>query len=91
VGVALIGFLLGPIFACVTTTSLRLLARSSQNTGLAFITSAGSSGGAVAPFMTGLLAQAVGTWVLHPVCLVLYTGMLVNWYALNRGVIKRRE
>lgn len=68
-----------------------MLPRSSQNTALAFITSAGSSGGAVAPFMTGLLAQVVGTWVLHPVCIVLYTCMLGSWYGLFRGNVKRRE
>jgi len=33
-------------------------------TSLAFVSALGSSGGAVAPFFTGLLAQATGTWVL---------------------------
>jgi len=32
---------------------------------IAFISSAGSSGGALAPFVTGIIAQSQGTWVLH--------------------------
>jgi hypothetical protein len=40
--------------------------------------------------MTGLLAQAVGTWVLHPVCIVLFMLMLGCWLALPK-VNKREE
>lgn len=90
VAVALLGFLLGPIYPCGTTMFARLLPRSLQNTALAFISSAGSSGGAVAPFLTGLLAQASGTWVLHPVCVSLFVCMIVCWATLPR-VAKRRE
>lgn len=50
----------------------------------------GSSGGAVAPFFTGLLAQSVGTYVLHPICIGLYGVMLVGW-ALMPKVSKRSE
>jgi len=42
----------------------RLIERRLQMTSLAFVSALGSSGGAVAPFFTGLLAQATGTWVL---------------------------
>ena len=57
---------------------------------IGFIGGAGSSGGAVAPFTTGILAQAVGTWVLHPVCIGLYVAMIVFWYSLPRAS-KRRD
>ena len=46
----------------------RLLPANLQVFAIGFISSMGSSGGAVVPFLTGLVAQAAGTWVLHPIC-----------------------
>jgi len=60
VAVGLLGLLLGPVYPCATTVFAALLPRASQMTSVSFISSAGSSGGAVAPFLTGLLAQGVG-------------------------------
>ncbi|KAH0013742.1 MFS general substrate transporter, partial [Aureobasidium melanogenum] len=74
VAVSLLGLLLGPVYPCATTIFTRLMDRDVQMTALSFVSSAGSSGGAVAPFLTGLLAQAVGTFVLHPICI----GLLQN-------------
>ena len=90
--IVLIGLLLGPIYPCASFVFARLiLPRSRQATALAFISSAGSSGGAVAPLVTGLIAQVVkGTWVLHPVALVCYVVMLGCWVGLPK-VRKRRE
>jgi fucose permease len=82
VAVAILGLFLGPVYPCATTMFSRLLPRSIQTPAMSFIASAGCSGGAAAPFTTGLLAQAVGTWVLHPVCVVLFVAMLGGWYAL---------
>lgn len=36
------------------------------------------------PFMTGILAQRVGTMVLHPICLGLYAVVGVSWCSLPR-------
>ena len=82
--IALLGLLLGPIFPLATVVFTRLLPRNIQNTAMAFISSAGSSGGAIAPFVTGLLAQAAGTWVLHPIAIGLYVVMMACWTALPR-------
>lgn len=90
VAVSLLGLLLGPVYPCAQTIFSRLVPRHLQTTAIGFIGSAGSSGGAVAPFTTGILAQAVGTWVIHPVALGLYGAMLVCWFALPR-VSKRTE
>jgi len=57
---------------------------------IGFISSAGSSGGAIAPFLTGLLAQTSGTYVLHPVCIGLFVLMLGCWFSLPK-VPKRQE
>jgi fucose permease len=59
-------------------------------TAISFISSAGSSGGAVAPFTTGLLAQAVGTFVLHPICIGLFIVMMLCWFGLPK-LEKRSE
>ena len=90
VAVAFLGLLLGPVYPCGQTVFSRLLARNVQTTSISLISSAGSSGGAVAPFLTGLLAAASGTWVLHPVCVGLFGAMLGSWFFLPK-VEKRDE
>jgi fucose permease len=89
VAVAFIGLLLGPVSPCCMVLFLRLLPKRLQTTSISFVSSAGSSGGAVAPFLTGLLAQAVGTYVLHPVCIGLFVVMLGCWFLLPK--VERRE
>ncbi|KAI1538972.1 MFS-1 domain containing protein [Pyrenophora tritici-repentis] len=90
VAVCLLGLLMGPIYPCAQTIFSRLMPRHVQTTAVGFIGGAGSSGGAVAPFTTGLLAQALGTWVLNPVCLGMYAVMFACWFALPK-VRKRTE
>ena len=84
VAVSLVGLLLGPIYPCSTAVYSRLLDKRLQMSSLAIVSALGSSGGAVAPFFTGLLAQQVGTWVLHPICVALFGAMLVLWGCLPR-------
>jgi fucose permease len=90
VAVSLIGLLLGPVYPCATIIFSRLLTRNIQMSSLSFIASMGSSGGAMAPFFTGLLAQRLGTVVLHPICIGLYVLMEVSW-ALLPKIVKRSE
>lgn len=90
VAVAIIGVLLGPIYPCATGVFSKLLPSELQITSLGFISSMGSSGGAIAPFFTGLLAQKLGTVVLNPICIALCVVMEVAWLALPR-VTKRTE
>lgn len=84
VAVAIIGLLLGPVYPCATAVFSRLLPRNLQLTSLGFISSAGSSGGAVWPLATGLIAQQKGTWVLHPICIGLYGVMVGSWLLLPK-------
>ena len=90
VAIALLGLILGPVYPSATVVFSRLLPRHTQNTAMAFISSAGSSGGALAPFITGILAQKSGTWVLHPVCIALFGVMGAMWFFLPK-MEKRRE
>ncbi|KAF1993304.1 MFS general substrate transporter [Amniculicola lignicola CBS 123094] len=90
VTVGILGLLLGPVYPCAQTIFSKLMPRHVQTTAIGFIAGAGSSGGAVAPFTTGILAQAVGTFVLHPICIGLYVGMLGCWWGLPK-IRKRTE
>lgn len=67
----------------------KLLPSRIQMAGFSFISGAGSSVGAVAPFIIGLLAEAVGIFALHPICVVLLVGMLGSWAGLPK--VKRRS
>ncbi|KAL8967902.1 MAG: hypothetical protein Q9197_005164 [Variospora fuerteventurae] len=84
VAVSIVGLLLGPVYPCSTAVYSRLLDRSIQMSSLSIVSALGSSGGAVAPFFTGLLAQQVGTWVLHPICLGLLACMIALWISLPK-------
>ena len=90
VAVSIVGLLLGPVYPSATVVFSRLLGRKLQMSSLSFIGAMGSSGGAVAPFMTGLVAQKAGTWVLHPICIGLFGVMAACWAGLDR-MEKRME
>ena len=90
VAVSIVGLLLGPVYPCSTAIFSRLIGRKLQMSSLSFISALGSSGGAVMPFMTGLIAQGSGTWVLHPIAIALFGSMLITWLCLPR-MVKRRE
>ena len=89
VAVSIVGLLLGPIYPCATSVFTKLIPRRLQMSSLAAISALGSSGGAVAPFFTGLLAQQAGTWVLHPICVGLFGMMVGCWWGLPR--VGKRE
>ncbi|KAK3390730.1 major facilitator superfamily domain-containing protein [Podospora didyma] len=89
VSVAILGLLLGPIYPCSAAVFMRNLDRSEQVGGFGIMSAFGSSGGAAAPLVTGLLASAVGTFVLHPVAIALFVVMLGCWYGLPHRARKR--
>ncbi|KAK1972362.1 major facilitator superfamily transporter [Colletotrichum sublineola] len=82
VSVAIVGLLLGPIYPCAAAVFMRGMTRQKRSSGMGVISAFGSSGGAVAPFMTGILAQASGTWVLHPIAIGLFAIMMASWYGV---------
>lgn len=80
VALAIVGVLLGPIYPCAATVFMKRMTRNKALSGMGAISAFGSMGGAVAPFVTGSLAQAYGTFVLHPIAIFLFVVMLVCWY-----------
>jgi len=75
VAVSIEGLLLGPIYPSTQTIFTRLLPANIQMTSISFISSAGSSGGAVIPLIVGLASASAGTWVLHPICISMFAVM----------------
>ncbi|KAF9773146.1 hypothetical protein IL306_009052 [Fusarium sp. DS 682] len=82
IAVSVVGLLLGPIYPCASAVFLRGMSRREALTGIGTINACDSAGGATAPFVTGLLAQAFGTFVLHPIVIFLFVIMLLCWYFL---------
>ncbi|CAZ83040.1 unnamed protein product [Tuber melanosporum] len=90
VSIALVGLLLGPLYPCVMTITTKLIDRRLHVSSLTFISAFGSSGGAIAPFTTGMLASKFGAWVLHPVSIGMFVAMEGIWFLLPK-VRKRDE
>lgn len=82
VAVAIVGLVLGPVYPCATVIFSRAIGRKEQVSSLSVISAFGSSGGAVAPFTTGILAQVAGTFVMHPIAIGLFVVMLICWYCI---------
>jgi fucose permease len=90
ISLAIVGLLLGPVYPCAAAVFMRSMNRKERISGIGVISAFGSSGGAAAPFTTGILAQAFGTWVLHPIAIGLFVLMLICWYTMP-SVRKRTE
>ncbi|CAK7563408.1 MAG: hypothetical protein SEPTF4163_001277 [Sporothrix epigloea] len=80
--VSIVGLLLGPVYPCAAGMMMRGMSRKERVLGMSVMAAFGSAGGAAAPFITGVLAQAVGTFVLHPIVIGLFAGMSIAWYFL---------
>lgn len=89
VAVSIVGVLLGPVYPCAMSSFLRGMPHRQSLSDMGAISAFGSMGGAVWPFIVGLLAQAVDTWVLHPIVIVAFIGMLLCWFGIPEE--KRRS
>ena len=87
---SIVGFFLGPIYPLAMAVFSQLWPRNIQMSSVSLVTSMGSSGGALVPFVTGLMAQRLTTVVLHPIALFSFAMMLVAWLSLPK-VVKPTE
>lgn len=87
---SIVGFFLGPIYPLAMAVFSQLWPRNIQMSSVSLVTSMGSSGGALVPFVTGLMAQRLTTVVLHPIALFSFAMMLVTWLSLPK-VVKPME
>ncbi|VEU24189.1 DEKNAAC105318 [Brettanomyces naardenensis] len=89
--VALFGLFIGPIYPLMITIAVRVLPRKIQVISLTIMTALGSSGGAIFPFLVGLVSQVAGTYVVMPFVFGLLGSTLGLWYLLpnpDRMVVK---
>ncbi|ODV83445.1 hypothetical protein CANARDRAFT_203020 [[Candida] arabinofermentans NRRL YB-2248] len=90
--VSLCGLSIGPIYPLMITIAVRVLPRKIQVVSLTIMTAFGSSGGALFPFLVGLVSQFRGAFVVMPFAIALLSGTATIWYILpnpDRGVINR--
>ncbi|KAL3419143.1 MFS transporter [Phlyctema vagabunda] len=91
VAVALLGFILGPLFPSGTVLITKLLPKHLHVGSIGFATAFGGSGGAIFPFAVGAIAQAKGVRVLQPVILALLAAISSLWLMLPRLPPKHGE
>ncbi|GAB7350687.1 hypothetical protein MBLNU459_g1249t1 [Dothideomycetes sp. NU459] len=84
VAVSLQGFFLGPMFPAAVVATTKLLPRHLHVSGIGFAAAFGGSGGAIFPFVTGVIAQAKGVQVLQPIILSLIVAIWILWLGLPR-------
>lgn len=87
---AFAGVAIGPNYPLQITLTTRLIPRRIQVISLTIITAFGSSGGAIFPFLVGLISQKFGSFVVLPIFIILYSLMLFLWICLP-NVERKRE
>jgi fucose permease len=88
--IAIIGLPLGPCYPTAMLVFTKTMTRQQQVSRTGIISAFGSFGGAVAPFTTGMIAQAVGPFVLHPIAIGLFVVMMCCWFVIP-GIEKRKD
>ncbi len=83
-GICLIGFFLGPLFASTIVVIPRLVPSSLVPSTIGLLLATSVIGGAFFPWLVGTLAQYVGIWMLLPSILTLTILMCVNWWTMMK-------
>ncbi|MBE3558752.1 MAG: MFS transporter [Ktedonobacteraceae bacterium] len=83
-GLWLTGFCLGPLFPTTIALMSTLVSSRILPGAVGFMTSLGSMGGALFPWLAGNLAQHIGLWSLLPYIIALSAVMLAIWGLLQR-------
>lgn len=79
---SLVGVAIGPSYPLMVGMVTKVLPRKVQVISMTIMTAFGSSGGALFPFLIGLVSQFTGTYVMHPICITLMSLMLITWVCL---------
>jgi fucose permease len=84
VALVLLGFFLGPVFPTTMSLAPRLTEARLVPTAIGVMNAASTIGGAVLPWLAGLIAQHSGIWTLVPFALSLALLQFVVWYPIAR-------
>lgn len=77
------------MFPAAVVACTKLLPRHLHVSGIGFAAAFGGSGGALFPFIVGLIAQSKGVQVLQPIILALLVVVWLLWLGLPRIERKR--
>ncbi|KAF7189259.1 Bypass of stop codon protein 6 [Pseudocercospora fuligena] len=88
IGIAMIGFFLGPLFPEAVVMQARLLPKHMQLAAIGFAVAFGSAGGSVGPFLVGIAADQRGIVVLQWFVLGMLGGCVLCWLVLPRPTAK---
>lgn len=80
--VALLGVFMGPLWPAAIVAATKLLPKHLHVSGIAFASSIAGGGGAMMPFLTGIVANTSGVDKLQPIVLVTIVVMLGLWLLL---------
>ncbi len=83
VGLWLAGFSLGPIFPTTIALMSQLVPARLLAGAVGFMSSLGSMGAALFPWLAGNLAEWVGLWLVLPYVIALTAAMLALWFGLQ--------
>lgn len=79
VSVSLQGFFLGPLFPSAVVVTTRLLPSHLHVSSIGFVSAFGGAGGALLPFLVGIIAQNRGVKALQPFILGLSGAIFLLW------------
>lgn len=82
-GLCLIGFSFGPIYPITISFLSDKVSHRVLPGAVGFLASLGSIGGAMFPWLEGVLAQRVGLWSLMPLVILLTIAMICLWQLLQ--------
>lgn len=80
------GFFLGPLFPAAIVALSKLLSSDYHVAAIGFAASFGGGGGAVFPFIVGVIATKKGVEVLQPIVLAIFIFIAVLWVTLPGGM-----
>jgi fucose permease len=88
VGLALLGFSLGPMYPTMIAVMPRLVPAALVATAIGLVVSLSVGGGALFPFLAGAFAQRFGTWSLFPLAIGLTGLVAVVWWLIARRLAR---
>ncbi|CAN6672683.1 bypass of stop codon protein 6 [Trichomonascus vanleenenianus] len=82
IAIAFVGFWAGPVFPVVIVVAMKKLPKWLHVSGVGFAAALGGTGGALLPFVNGVIANHAGVKVLGPYVFGMFVGMTVLWLFL---------
>jgi len=76
---SVVGFFMGPLFPSCIVQLVNLLPKGLHVGAVSFVASVGQIGGAILPYLLGVITQAIGLWVFPYMLLVQFLVMLLIW------------